>query len=82
MRRILFVLAIVVVTVLTMTPPIAAQPLLTPSPPAVLDGGDEALEIAEEAKQMVNWLLDSGDGDDADKSGDDSDTSKSSTRMG
>jgi hypothetical protein len=70
MRRILFVLTIVVVTVLTMTPPIAAEPLLTPSPPAVLDVGDEALNIAEQAMQAVEWLRgdDSGDdnGDDAD----------------
>ena len=72
MRRILFVLTIVVVTVLTMTPPVAAEPLLTPSPPAVLDVGDEALNIAEQALQAVEWLRgdDSGDdnGDDADKS--------------
>ncbi len=68
MRRILFVLTIVVVTVLTMTPPIAAQPLLTPSPPAVLDVGDEALNIAEQATQTVKWLLGDDSGDDADKS--------------
>jgi len=72
MRRILFVLAIVVVTVLTIAPPIAAEPLLTPSTPAVLDVRDEALKIAEKATQTVEWLLgdDNGDddGDDADKS--------------
>jgi hypothetical protein len=70
MRRILFVLTIVVVTVLTMTPPIAAEPLLTPSPPAVLDVGDEALNIAEQAMQTVEWLL--GD-DSSDDNGDDAD---------
>ena len=68
MRRILLVLAIVVVTMLTMTPPIAAEPLLAPSPPAVLDVGDEALKIAERATQTVEWLLDDDNADDGDKS--------------
>jgi len=62
----LFVLALVVVTVLMTTPPIAAQPLLTPSRP-VLDTGDEALRIADRATQMVDWLLDN-DNNNADKS--------------
>ncbi len=73
MRRILFVLTIVVVTVLTMTPPIAAEPLLTPSPPAVLDVGDEALKIAERATHTVEWLL--GD-DNVDDNGDEADKSE------
>ena len=68
MQPILFILAIVVVTVLMTTPPISAEPLLTPRPPPIADVGDEVLEIAEEAMQMVDWLLDSNDGNDADKS--------------
>ena len=67
MQPILFILAMVVVTVLMTTPPIAAEPLLTPRPPTA-DVGDEVLEIAEKATQMVDWLLDSDDGKDADKS--------------
>jgi len=67
----LVVLVIVVITALMTTPPIAAEPLLTPRPPiaiAIADVGEEALEIAEKATQMVDWLLDSDDGKDADKS--------------
>ena len=67
MQPILFILIVVVVTVLTTTPPIAAEPLLTPRPPTV-DVGEEVLEIAEKATQMVGWLLDSDDSNDADKS--------------
>ena len=67
MQPILFILAMVVVTVLMTTPPIAAEPLLTPRPPTA-DVGDEALEIAEKATQMVGWLLGGDDGNDADKS--------------
>ena len=51
MRRILFVFAIVVITALMATPPIAAQPLLRPSP-AILDARDEALRVAEEAAAL------------------------------
>ena len=65
MQRILFVLALVVVTALMTTPPMAAEPLLTPSPP-VLDVGDEAVKIAKKAAQTADWLLD--DDNDADKS--------------
>ena len=65
MRLILFVLAIVVLTALMMTPPIAAQPLLTPSR-RVFDTGDEALRIADKATQMVDWLLDNNDSNNAD----------------
>ncbi len=65
----LVVLVIVVITALMTTPPIAAEPLLTPRPPiAIADVGDEALEVAEKATQMVDWLLDGDDGNDADKS--------------
>ena len=64
MQPILFILAMVVVTVLMTTPPIAAEPLLTPHP-STADVGDEALEIAEKATQMVDWLIDSDDGNDA-----------------
>jgi hypothetical protein len=67
MRRILFVLAIVMVTALTTTPPIAAEPLLRPSP-AILDVRDEAAKIAEKASQMADWLL----GNDSDKDPDES----------
>ncbi len=67
MRRILFVLAIVVVMALTAAPPIAAQPLLRPSP-AILDARDEALRVAEEAAQLADWLLGNVNGNDADKS--------------
>ncbi len=67
MQRILFVLAIVVVTALLATPPIAAEPLLRPSP-AILDARDEALRIAEEASQMGDWLLGNDNGNDTDKS--------------
>ena len=67
MRRILFVLALVVVTALMTTPPMAAEPLLTPSPP-VLDVGDEAVKIANKAAQTADWLLDDDDGNDAGKS--------------
>ena len=63
----LVVLVIVVITALMTTPPIVAEPLLTPRPP-IADIGEEALEIAEKATQMVDWLLDSDDGKDADKS--------------
>ncbi len=75
MRRILFVLAAVVVMAIMTTLPIAAQPLLTPRPPPIADVGDEVLEIAEEAMQMVDWLFGSDDGNDAD-------TSESSARLG
>ena len=74
MQPILFILAIVVITALMTTPPIVAEPLLTPRPP-IADVGDEALEIAEKATQMVDWLLNGDDGNDADKS-------ESSARMG
>ncbi len=64
-RTILFGLAIVVAALMTM-PPIAAEPLLTPSP-AILDTGDEAIKIADKATQMVDWLLGDDSGDDADE---------------
>ncbi len=67
MRRILFVLAIVIVAALTTAPPIAAQPLLRPSP-AILDARDEALRVAERASQMADWLLDNDNANDTDKS--------------
>jgi hypothetical protein len=67
MQRILFVVAIVVVTALMATPPIAEEPLLRPSP-AILDARDEALRIAEEASQMADWLLGNDNGNDTDKS--------------
>ena len=63
----LVVVVIVVITALMTTPPMVAEPLLTPRPP-IADIGDEALEIAEKATQMADWLLDSDDGNDADKS--------------
>jgi len=62
----LFVLVIVVLTALMTTPPIAAQPLLTPSRP-VLNTGDEALKIADRATQVVDWLLDNDNSNNADK---------------
>ncbi len=67
MRRILFVFAIVVVTALMATPPIAAEPLLRPSP-AILDARDEALRVAEKASQMADWLLGNDNTNDTDKS--------------
>ncbi len=67
MQRILFILALVVVTALMTTPPMAAEPLLTPSPP-VLDVGDEAVKIAKKAAQTADWLLDDDNDNDADKS--------------
>ncbi len=67
MRRILFVFAIVVVTALMATPPIAAEPLLRPSP-AILDARDEALRVAEEASRMADWLLGNANANDTDKS--------------
>ncbi len=75
MQPILFILAKVVVTVLMTTPPIAAEPLLTPRPLPIADVGEEALEIAETAIQMVDWLFDGDDGNDTDTSGNDADTS-------
>jgi hypothetical protein len=57
------------------TPHITAEPLLTPRPPIAADVGDEVLEIAEKATQMVDWLLNGDDSNDADKS-------ESSARMG
>ena len=65
-RRILFVGALVVITTLMTTPPIAAEPLLTPSQ-LIVDTGDEVLEIAEQAKQMVGWILGDDNGNDADE---------------
>lgn len=67
MQRILFVLALVVVTALMTTPPMAAEPLLTPSSP-VLDVGDEAVKIAKKAAQTADWLLHDDNDNDADKS--------------
>ncbi len=67
MRRSLFVLAVVVVVAIMTAPPIAAQPLLTPRPPPIADVGDEVLEIAEQAKQMVDWMLGEDNGNDADE---------------
>ncbi len=67
MRRILFVFAIVVVTALMATPPIAAEPLLRPSP-AILDARDKALRVAEEASRMADWLLGNDNANDTDKS--------------
>ena len=66
-RRILFVGALVVITTLMTTSPIAAEPLLTPSQ-LIVDTGDEVLEIAEQAKQMVGWILGDDNGNDADES--------------
>jgi len=63
-RRTLFVGALVVITALMTTAPIAAEPLLTPSQ-LIVDTGDEVLEIAEEAKQMVDWILGEDNGNDA-----------------
>ena len=65
-RRILFVGALVVIPALVTTPPIAAEPLLTPSQ-LIVDTGDEILEIAEQAKQMVDWILGEDNGNDADE---------------
>ena len=65
-RRILFVGALVVITTLMTTSPIAAEPLLTPSQ-LIVDTGDEVLEIAEQAKQMVGWILGDDNGNDADE---------------
>ncbi len=67
MRRILFVLAIVIVAALTTAPPIAAEPHLRPSP-AILDARDEALRVAEEASRMADWLLGNDNANDTDKS--------------
>ncbi len=67
MQRILFVLAIVVVTALLATPPIAEEPLLRPSP-AILDARDEALRVAERASQMADWLLDNDNANGTDRS--------------
>ena len=64
--RILFVGALVVITTLMTTSPIAAEPLLTPSQ-LIVDTGDEVLEIAEQAKQMVDWILGEDNGNDADE---------------
>ena len=64
-RTILFGLAIVVAALMTM-PRISAEPLLTPRP-AILDTGDEAMQIADKATQMVDWLLGDDNGDDADE---------------
>jgi hypothetical protein len=67
MRRVLFVLAIVVVTLLMATPPIAAEPFLKPST-ATLDARNEALRVAEKASQLADWLLGNDNGNDTDKS--------------
>jgi hypothetical protein len=67
MRRILFVLAIVMVAALTTAPPIAAQPLLRPSP-AILDARDEAEKVAYKAAQAANWVLGNDNGNDTDES--------------
>ena len=57
MQRILFVLALVVATALMTTPPMAAEPLLTPSPP-VLDVGDEAVKIAKKPRRRrIGYLM-------------------------
>ena len=65
-RRILLVGALVVITTLMTTPPIAAEPFPTPSQLNV-DTGDEVLEIAEQAKQMVDWILGEDNANDADE---------------
>jgi len=67
MRRILFILAIVIVAALATAPPIAAQPLLRPSP-AILDARDEAERVAYKASQAANWFLGNDNGNDADES--------------
>ena len=66
MKRILFVLTVVAVTVLITTPPVAArtaEPLLRPSVP-ILDVAHEAAEIGDRISQVMGWLL----GTDDDKS--------------